>query len=282
MPLRRTTYLPTAAWDETAARCSGNRNPVLSAPGLQLVYDAYMRSWYEEDAFWETFAPSLFTAERTSHAAAEVEAIIALLQLQPGARLLDLCCGPGRHSLEFARHGFLVTGVDRTGSYLEQAQQSARSEQLNIEFVKSDMRSFVRPDMFDAAINFLTSFGYFENPADDFKVVQNLATSLRVGGKFLLDANGKEVVARNFQGRKWCRNDDGTFFLEEARIIDGWDLVETKWLLIGAGTTKEFTLRVRLYAASELTALLKRAGFREAQLSVMSTAAPMMIRPSGS
>jgi SAM-dependent methyltransferase len=225
----------------------------------------HMPAWYEDDTFWETFGPSIFTAERTSQTAAEVGAIIALLQLKPGSMVLDLCCGPGRHSLEFARRGFLVTGVDRTSSYLEQARERTLSEHLSIEFLKSDMRSFVRQDTFDAALNFLTSFGYFEDPTDDFKVAQNLALSLKVGGKFLLEANGKEIVARNFQERRWRRNNDGTFLLEEARIGNGWDLVKMKWILAGDGMTKEFALSVRLYAASELIALLKRAGFREAR-----------------
>jgi 2-polyprenyl-3-methyl-5-hydroxy-6-metoxy-1,4-benzoquinol methylase len=87
-----------------------------------------MPSWYEDDAFWRTFGPSMFTAERVSQTPAEVDAIASLLDLKPRVKLLDLGCGPGRHSLEFARRGFTVTGVDRTDDYLEVARQRAQSE----------------------------------------------------------------------------------------------------------------------------------------------------------
>ena len=67
--------------------------------------------WYEQDTFWETFEPTMFGERRWSDAPTEVENAIALLNLQPGKAVLDLCCGVGRHSLELARRGFAVTGV---------------------------------------------------------------------------------------------------------------------------------------------------------------------------
>ncbi len=74
--------------------------------------------WHEQDTFWDTVAPVLFTERRWSDAPAEVEQVAYLLGLGSGAHVLDLCCGMGRHSLELARRGFQVTGVDRTRPYL--------------------------------------------------------------------------------------------------------------------------------------------------------------------
>lgn len=70
--------------------------------------------WHEQDVFWETVAPILFAQRRWSDAPAEVEKVVSLLGIGRGTRILDLCCGVGRHSLELARRGFHVTGVDRT------------------------------------------------------------------------------------------------------------------------------------------------------------------------
>ncbi|MBM4049039.1 MAG: class I SAM-dependent methyltransferase, partial [Planctomycetes bacterium] len=70
-----------------------------------------MKPWHEEDAFWQTFAPTMFGEPRWAAAGGEVDSMLALAKLAPGAAVLDLACGPGRHSLELARRGFKVTAV---------------------------------------------------------------------------------------------------------------------------------------------------------------------------
>jgi len=86
---------------------------------------AKKKSWYEQDEFWKTFAPLIFNSERMQSAGQEAEQIVSLLKLQPSVDICDLCCGPGRHSLELGRMGYCVTGVDRTGLYIEQAKKKA-------------------------------------------------------------------------------------------------------------------------------------------------------------
>src|SRR5512137_20331 len=105
--------------------------------------------WFEDDAFWAAFRPSMFSEERWQMAAGEAEPLAKLLELKPGARVLDLCCGPGRFSIELARRGYRVAGVDRTVLYLNEAIKRARRQKLDVEFVRSDMRQFVRPGAFD-------------------------------------------------------------------------------------------------------------------------------------
>ena len=73
-----------------------------------------MPVWHEDDEFWEQLVPLLFDESRAGNASEQVENIVRLLALDPGAQVLDFCCGPGRHSLEFAQRGFQVVGVDRT------------------------------------------------------------------------------------------------------------------------------------------------------------------------
>ena len=135
------------------------------------------KPWHEDDEFWERWEPVMFTQQRLANTPAEVEQIIALLDIKPEAQILDLCCGVGRHSLEFARRGFQVTGVDRTQRYLDQAREQAGKEGLGIEFVHGDMRTFSRTDSFDNVISMFTSFGYFEDPEDDRRVVTNVFDS---------------------------------------------------------------------------------------------------------
>jgi SAM-dependent methyltransferase len=168
-----------------------------------------MADWYDDDTFWETFRDYMFNPTRLEQTRAEVDQLVALLKLRSGVPVLDLGCGIGRHSLEFARRGFTVTGVDRTARYLEQARDAAARENLNVEFVHSDMRAFVRREAFDGALSMFTSFGYFEDAADDLRVARNVYESLRPGAKLTIDINGKEVVAAKFRERDWNRRADG-------------------------------------------------------------------------
>lgn len=218
------------------------------------------KPWHEQDEFWDTFAPTLFTEEHWSRAPEEVEHIISLLGIKDGARVLDLCCGPGRHSLELARRGFRVTGVDRTQRYLDSASQQAEEKGLEVEFVLDDMRIFCRADAFDAVINVYTAFGYFEDPEDDHQVVMNVFRSLRSGGVFLLDMMSKEVLARKFRERDW-REQDGVLVLQEREVARNWSWIENRWILLKGNERTEFRLSHRLYSATELMSLLTTCGF---------------------
>lgn len=233
-----------------------------------------MTEWYAHDSFWETFQSYMFDPRRMSQTAAEVDQMSSLLGFQSGAAVLDLCCGIGRHSMEFARRGFKVTGVDRTLPYLEQARASAAKENLEIEFVQSDMREFSRPAAFDGAINFFTAFGYFDDPADDAKVARNLFDSLKPGGRLIVDVVGKEILAGRFRERDWNKREDGTIVLEERRLLDGWKRLETRWTRIRNGERRESTLKLRLYSGAELESLLRGVGFREVRLYGSLSATP--------
>jgi SAM-dependent methyltransferase len=223
------------------------------------------QSWYEQDGFWETCAPALFTSERMLSTKQEVEQIVSLLKLQPGANVCDLCCGPGRHSLELGRLGYDVTGVDRTGQYLEEAKKQADDQGISIRFVQEDMRRFCEPEAFDAVINVLTSFGYFEDAEDDKRVLKNVYTSLREGGKLLIDMMGKEVLARIFQEKRW-REEDGLIILEEAKASEDRGRIDSRWIIIRDEKREECRFSLRIYSAAEIGELLKSCGFERVEI----------------
>lgn len=216
--------------------------------------------WHERDAFWALTADSMFTARRRADAAAEVERVIALAGVAPGARVLDMPCGIGRHALEFARCGFTVTGVDRTRGYLDETRAQAASQGVDLELVQADMREFVRPGAYDLALNLFTSFGYFEDQEDDRRVCRNFARSLRPGGALVMDMAGKEVLARDFQERAW-REEEGTLVLEEREVTRDWTWMRARWTLVRDGRRHEVFLEHRIYSAAELRALLLDCGF---------------------
>lgn len=218
------------------------------------------KSWHEDDAFWEAMTPIMFGESSWTAASVEVEQVLDLLHVRPGAAILDLGCGPGRHSLELARRGFRVTGVDRTAAYLAKALEQATSEGLSIAFRQDDMRTFCQPDAFDAAILLFTTFGYFEDAVENRQVLANVCDSLRQGGMLVIELMGKEILARIFRERDW-RERDGAILLEERQIVDDWNRIENRWILLQGQNRREFTVSHWLYSAAELSALLTEVGF---------------------
>jgi SAM-dependent methyltransferase len=222
-------------------------------------------SWHSQDAFWEFIEPVLFNKQRQSGAGEEVEKIEKLLQIEGGARILDLCCGIGRHSLEFSRRGFDVIGVDRTKSYIEKARLGAEKLNLNAAFVLGDMREYCVPNSFDIIMNLFGSFGYFEDSDDDQKVLANMYTSLRAGGQFLIETMGKEILARDFQKRDWSEEGD-LLILSEKKVSQIWGRIETRWIVIQGTKRVEHHVSLRSYSAVELSSLLFDCGFPEVQV----------------
>ena len=219
-----------------------------------------MTNWYNDDHFWKLFAPFLFTEERWSGTAAEIDLLAGLVDLAPGTAVLDLGCGPGRHSLELARRGCRVTGVDRTAYFLGLAGDKANEEGLDVAFVQSDMRHFVRPESFDLALNLYTTFGYFEAAADNMQVLHNVYASLRSGSVFVIEMSGKEVLARTFRERNW-QEQNGVVVLEERRVIDNWRRLQNQWIVISGGERQVYEFSHWTYSAAELQTMLEEAGF---------------------
>ena len=221
------------------------------------------KSWHEDETFWKETLPVLFPDSRVQQAKQEIEQLLSLAGIPAGATVLDLCCGVGRHALELARRGYRVTGVDRTQAYLDLAAAAAGTESLSIELVREDMREFRRDESYEAVINLFTSFGYFEDPRDDQRVVDNIYASLRPGGVLVMQLMSKEVLARIFRPRDWYEQ-DGLLVLEERKVRQSWSWIESRWTLISDRRRVDLDLSHRLYSASELTFLLRERGFGEA------------------
>lgn len=223
-----------------------------------------MTIWHERDSFWETVP--IFSQRLVDLAPQDAESILGLLDVAPGIEILDLCCGIGRHSLELARRGYRVTGVDRTAAYLQTARDRADATGLSVEWVQADMREFVRPEAYAAALNVYTSFGYFEDPAEDRQVLENLLSSLKPGGRLLLDVMGKEVLARIFVPRDWQELPDGSLFLQQREVSRDWTWMENRWIVIKEGQRHEYAVNHRIYDGSGLRDLLLDVGFEAVRL----------------
>ena len=220
--------------------------------------------WFEDERFWKLTYPFIFAEERFATAEAEAPEL-ARLTGTPFRRVLDLCCGPGRHSIPLAKQGARVTAVDRSPFLLEKARSRAELEKLDIEWVQEDMRSFVRPDEFDLAINLFTSFGYFGDE-ENLTVLRNVFRSLVPGGFFIIDVMGKEIIARGFASSAVDKQADGSIWVQSREIIDDWYRIRTRWFLIRDQKVTEASFDTALYSGRELADMLKRAGFEQVKL----------------
>ncbi len=222
--------------------------------------------WYANDTMWTIMEPILFTEARIAHTVAEVDSIKSLCKIQNDESILDLCCGIGRHSLEFSRRGHNVVGVDRTRLYLEKAIARAQEERLNIEFVLDDMRTFYRKKSFDIVLSMFTSFSYFEDHEEQMLVLRNIYASLRAGGRFILESMGKEILARIFLRQNWSEWPHG-FMMEEREAIENWSKMHNKWIFIERdGTVHRFDVIHWIYSGAEIKKMLEKVGFSDIRI----------------
>jgi SAM-dependent methyltransferase len=221
--------------------------------------------WFESEDFWRDFYPCMFPPERFSAAKEEVSRIVSLTQCSGGS-LLDLCCGPGRHAVEFAQCGFRVTGVDRSPFLLDRAREHASKSGASIEWVTEDMRSFVRPAAFDLACNLFTSFGYFKDEQDDLRVLRNIHQSLKKAGVLVIEVVGKERLARTWQNTISTELPDGSLMVQRPQLRDNCCRVYAEWILIKDGRSRSFSFEHTIYSGRELKDRLLSCGFEQVQL----------------
>lgn len=225
--------------------------------------------WFNDESFWERFAPVMFDPERWAEVPAVADGIAALLGRPFGeegvVRAVVLCCGPGRLTVELALRGWELTGVDITASYLAAAKESAEAASVALELVHEDVRRFLRPNFYDAALNLYTSFGYFEDPADDLLFARNAIASLRPGGAFIIETLGKEIAVRDYTEGEWFER-GGYTVLTEYKEVDAWAGLRNRWILIDGAQRTERVFFQRLYAATELRRLLLDAGCSAVEL----------------
>lgn len=138
----------------------------------------WFKSWFET-----SYYHILYKNRNTEEAADFIQRLVTAIKIPAGARALDLACGKGRHSVTLAKLGFEVTGVDLSKNSIE----SARRHSLpNLSFAIHDMRKPM-DQRFNAVFNFFTSFGYFDDLADNLEVLKSVSSMLDDDGTFVLD-----------------------------------------------------------------------------------------------
>jgi len=218
------------------------------------------------DAFFSDFYLRAYAAEEESEKA-EAQALGAakLAGVEPGAELLDVPCGYGRHSVPLGRAGYKVTGVDRSGALLEEARRRTGHERRP-KLVQADYRELPFPDAsFDAALNLFSSLGYL-GIEEDTRVLAQIARVLRPGGRLVLETMHRDLLVLRWSDSDWRLLGEGRLLLEQRTFDAPSGVATTTMTLIdGDGRRESRTWSVRVYAVTELLAMIERAGFEEAK-----------------
>ena len=232
-----------------------------------------MTQWFEDESLWVETYPYMFSPSRFAAAEEEIDPLLRLIGKSPQS-ILDLCCGPGRFAVPLARRGFRVTGVDRTTFFLDKAKERAAAENVAVEWVQEDMRTFVQPSAFDLAISMFTSFGYFDDKAEDLTVLRNIFYSLRPCGMLVMDVMGKERLAQVFQPTSSSKLPDGAVMIQRREIFDDWTRIRNEWTLIRGDTVRIYTFHHTIYSGQELKDRFAAAGFQDVRLYGSMEGAP--------
>ncbi len=220
-------------------------------------------AWYEEFFGEDYLRFHLHGGEGVEeHTVPQCDFVVSALELQPGARVLDLCCGQGRHSIALARRGFQVTGLDLSQYLLDLAERGADEVGVAVEFVRRDMRDLPWENEFDAVINLFTSFGYLESDEEDQRVLHGVQKALRPGGRLLIDHHNRERSSAFFGGgRQYWAEHEGHLILDN----HDWDVLRsrvtmTRTIVAPDGSRRETGFVLRIYSHSEMMGMFQRAG----------------------
>lgn len=151
------------------------------------------KQWFDE-WFNTIYYHILYKHRDYDEAAAFLDHLIDYFEMEPKAKVLDLACGKGRHSIYLNKKGFDVTGVDLSE---ENIKFASTKQNDSLHFAVHDMREVFASEKFDFVFNLFTSFGYFDTKEENLNVIDATIKALKPKGKFLLDFLNPYVVVNN-------------------------------------------------------------------------------------
>lgn len=213
------------------------------------------------------------TAEDLERASREAEFIMYELGLKDSDRVLDFACGHGRHAVVIAQHITEVVGLDRTKKYIDYAKKYADEHGIaNIKYIVGDMRELDFESEFDAAYNYFTAWGYWDDDTNQ-DVLNRISRALKPGGQFLLEFIHRDSLIRRFQEKGWYQIDDDNYMLEDRHFDSETGHSRSKRIYINtSGKNKDvppvrkIDVSVRIPTGSEFKRMFGDAGFSETRL----------------
>lgn len=237
-----------------------------------------VKDWWKK--FFDVHAAEVMFDLQNRPTRQEVHQVLKKTRIKGGASILDLACGLGRHSIEFANRGMNVTGLDYSQEYVRRARHEVKVAKLEskVKIVQGDMRDLSRfdPHQFDMVVSLFNSFGYFDKRSDDFKVLYEIARVVKPGGVLVLNTLNRAGVESRLCEVPTLMNLDGFYFWKEPKpnffILDKATYNKKKqrtqceWVLIGTKKKSPRILRLgfgqNVYSHEDLKKALRPLEFR--------------------
>lgn len=221
-------------------------------------------AWFEE-IFDEDYLRTLpfLTPQATKF---EADFVMESLGLEPGAQVLDVGCGYGRHAMEIATHGYHVVGLDISMPLLLRGADEAKRRGLSINFVHGDMREMTFESQFDGAYCLFSSFGYFDDETNK-RTAQNIARALKPGARLVAEVLNRDYLVADLPSRVWWEG-DGCVVLEEVEFnYFSSRIVSNRSVVFDDGRQLEQEISLRSFSLHELGKFLHAVGFRVLEIS---------------
>lgn len=233
-------------------------------------------TWYEDfftelpNEFWRRAVPPEATT-------ADVAFIERTCALAPGARVLDVPCGSGRHALMLAARGHRVTGIDLSHEAIGHARRAAAEHDLDVTFIHADIRDIPRGDTFDAAVCMGNSFGYLD-PAGTRVFLAALAAAIRPEGHLVIDfsATAESILLGFTPEPRTMRTGDiavtatNEYDIAESRLISTYRFTRGSW-------EHTATALHHIYTTAHVGRLLVDAGFTDLDHAADTDGAPFTL-----
>jgi 2-polyprenyl-3-methyl-5-hydroxy-6-metoxy-1,4-benzoquinol methylase len=223
----------------------------------------WMKQWYE--SLFEDFGEKYEKEVYTRGTLGECDFIEKEINFNKQLNILDIGCGTGRHSLELARRGYRLTGIDLSNSMLDRAREQARSQNLRIDFHVQDARKLSFANEFDLAIMLCEgAFPLMETDEMNYRILQNAARALKQNGKLIFTTlNGLFPLFHSVKDFIAAQVLEGNMTSDK----NSFDLMTFRdhsiaYVEDDLGRKKELQCNERYYVPCEITWLLKSLNFK--------------------
>lgn len=215
----------------------------------------YPTEWYKH-WFNSPYYHILYKNRDDKEAELFIDNLLNHLQLPVKAKIEDVCCGKGRHSIYLNKKGFDVTGIDLSEQSI---QYASRYENTTLSFFVHDMRKTFRVNYFDAAFNLFTSFGYFESKKEEIETLISIRKGLKSNGILVIDYFNAEKILSQLVMEE-IKTIDGVIFKIRKEVNKEFII---KTIEVEANSRKHFYVeKVRILNAADFEYLFDKAGFK--------------------